>query len=126
MEIKPLKKRLVVFAVRRRQKLMGSVLFRSDDYRGAFTRAEDLWVLAKGDMVKADLNPGDHVLVSDALELEPYDFKLWEHFENDPRFAQVKMFAEQTGGTVETVITSEGSLLAQVFGDCFQDGTAIV
>lgn len=111
IQVRPLKKRLIVFSVPWRKKLK-SGLYVGNDKRGAFSRCEEIWVVAKGPDVMESFSIGQKCYLSDAFELDDSDFDLWEELQDDPRFKDLKQFVDDCEGTVRTQIVSEWSILA--------------
>lgn len=98
-------------------------LYVANSNRGNMTRSEDIFVLSTADDCKTKWSKGQHLLVSDAFELEPVDLDLWEKYENDPAFAKLKKFNDEVQGKIVTTIVHETSILAEVEGDLFQEDT---
>ena len=121
---KPLKRRIFVFAVRDRQRMRTkSGLYLGNSNRGNFTRAEDVWVLRAAEDCRYPWLKAQHLLISDAFELEPVELGLWDKYKDDVEFDYLKKFAEDCAGNVETCIIHEESILAEVTGDLIQDDT---
>lgn len=124
--IKPLarSRRLIVFQVRDRQKVGNFGIYVGDTDRGNMTRAEDIFVLeAAADCRVSQWKKGQHLLISDAFELEPVDLRLWDENAEDPAFEKLRKFAEKVQGRVHTSIVHEDSILGEVEGDHFQEDT---
>lgn len=112
--IKPLGRRLIVFQVSEVKKRSNSGLYLGNSKRGSLSRVQDLWVITHSEKCKHKWQKGDHYLVSDGMELEPYDLKLWEDLQLDPAFQELREVVRATEGRVETKLVSEASLLAEV------------
>lgn len=120
----PLNRRIFVFAVRNRQRLMNkSGLYVPNSHRGNLTRAEDVFVLSAAKDCRSPWKMGQHVLLSDAFELEPIDLDLWEKYQDEPAFSKLKEFADKVKGKVICTVTHEESILGEVEGDLFQEDT---
>lgn len=118
---RPLHKRIFVFCVRERQRLVGnSGLYVPDSRRGMLTRAEDVFVLTPADDCIHSWTRGQHLLIADGFELCAEEFDFWEKYQDDPAFKEVKEYAEKCEGKVHTSLISEGSVLAEVTGDLWQ------
>ena len=122
---KPLGRRIFVFGVRNRQRMPNkSGLYVPNSSRGNMTRAEDLFVLNPASDCKFKWAKGQHVLVSDGFELEPYDFEFWDQYKDDPEFQELKKFAESVEGNIVSTVIHEDCILAEVIGPCFQEDFA--
>lgn len=108
--VRPMFTRLVVFSVPERAKLLNG-LYKGNSNRHAFSRAEEIWVVAKGKDVREDFKRGDHAWLNDSFELEPSDLDLWDEYKDLPEFAELKAFVEQVEGRVRTQIVIEDSIL---------------
>jgi hypothetical protein len=121
---KPLHKRLFVFAVRERSRLMNSSgLYVPNSSRGSLTRAEDVWVLSSAADCRHSWKKGQHLLISDGFELEPVDFKFWDKHRDDEEFAFLKDFADKCDGRVHTTVVHEDSVIGEVEGHLIQEET---
>lgn len=109
---KPLFDRLVVFSVPIRRRIEGSMLYRASGARYAFSRAEEIWILAAGPECKDTWIKGTHAWLNDSFELEPTDLDLWPQHENEPEFARLRDFVQSVDGDVKTSIVKEGAILA--------------
>lgn len=110
--LRPRNHRLLVFQVPFRQKLDCGLYAPRATYK-AFSRAEDIWIIAAAN--DCDQGPwvkGMHGVVSDAFELDPTDFDLWEQLKDDPAFVGLKEFAAGCEGEIQTKLVHEDSVLA--------------
>lgn len=114
MNLRPRNHRVLVFQVPLRQRTEGGIYLARSSYK-AYSRAEDLWIIrAADDCDQGPWTPGQHVLVSDAFELDPTDFDLWQQYQDDPKFAALKKFAEGYEGEIATKLVHEDSIMAVV------------
>lgn len=119
---KPLRRRMFVFTVKDRSRMKTkSGLYVGNHKRGNMTRAEDVWVLRQAHDCRIHWFKGQHLLISDAFELEPVNLDLWEKYQDDFEFAYLKNFVEEVQGKVVTSIIHEESVLGEVLGDLIQE-----
>lgn len=118
----PLNRRIFVFAVRDRQRMMTkSGLYVPNSSRGNLTRAEDVFVLRSAKDCRSPWKTGQHILLSDGFELEPVEFDFWEKYQDDPAFSKLKDFSAKVSGKIICTVIHEDSVLAEVEGDIFQE-----
>jgi hypothetical protein len=109
---KPLMNRIIVFSVPVRRRLEGSVLFKGNARRSAFNRAEEVWVVACGQLCKEQIPMGSHGWIDDSFQLDPTDLSIWDDLKDRPEFSRLKDFVHSVDGDVQVSIILEGSLLA--------------
>ncbi len=119
---KPLFKRLFVFGVRDRKRLVTkSGLFLPPTQQNTNTKAEDLWILASAsDCLLGPWKMGQHILVADYMELQD-GADLWEKYKYEPEFIHLKKFSEDCEGSVRSFVIHEDSVLGEVLGDLIQN-----
>lgn len=98
-----------------------SGLYVPNSNRGNMTRSEDIFVLSVADDCRDKWQKGQHLLISDAFELEPVDLDLWDKYKDDPAFEKLKKFNDEVQGKIVTTIVHELSILGEVEGNCFQE-----
>lgn len=120
MTIRPRNNRVLVFQVPFRQKTESGLYLARSSYK-AYSRAEDLWIIAAAD--DCELGPwtkGMHVMASDAFELDPTDFEMWEQYCDDPLFRECRAFADGFEGEIQTKLIHEDSIIA-IFDDILSE-----
>lgn len=89
-----------------------SILYLGHKTRGAFSRCEDVWIVACGPKVREALPMGTKAFVHDGFELDNEGIDLWPQLKDRPEFAGLKAFVEKVDGDVYTMITNDSCLLA--------------
>lgn len=111
--MKPMFRRLFVFSITRASKYKGSSLFKTKENDGFLSTAQPAWVVSAADDCKFwNFKRGEKVWVHDGFELTDTNLDLWSEYANDPAFTQMAKEVEDCGGTVSTMVVSEGSVLA--------------
>lgn len=121
---KPLHRKVVVFTIKNRKRLLNnSGLYLPDSRIASMCKAEDIWVAVAADDCRSEWKTGSHLLVSDAFEFgaefgEPIS---WEDYKHLPEFDAIKRIAESVEGEISSTAIPEDSFIAEVHGYMLQE-----
>lgn len=112
MQLRPLYSRIIVFSVPVKRRRADSGLYLGHKLRGAFSEAQEAWIVATGPNVHHSFRQGQKVFVHDGFELEPTDLDYWDECKLLPSFAELARYVESVDGDVWTQMILEDSVLA--------------
>jgi hypothetical protein len=114
MRYRPLFHRLIVFTTPVIERRSASGLYVPNGRRGTYSSLMRAWVAFPSRKLENEYKPGQVVIAQDAFEFEPLPpaHNQWPVMQEQPEFAQLKLFSEKFSAQVEMSLMFASSILA--------------
>lgn len=113
MQIKMAPKMVMGFRIFDRAKTDAGIYVAKPGIGSNYTGTERIFILFTNEKNELCLEKGDECYVSDGFELEQTK-NIWDEFQDDPAFAELKQQVEKYDAKPVTVVCNERSLLGVV------------